>query len=422
MIRFFIHSELQDPSHKDYKKALIYTWAMFVIALFLIPYCIYFWFAYPEDLTKNLTNVVFGSLFIFGSCLGRFTRKLEYVIAFIALISYPPIMISIYNTGGIYSVEVVWIFVCLISQSIFINYRIGIAGGILVLCFYLYLFSCEYFHPETTLLYKQYIVSHSSVNNYLTLTFVTILVLVLLGTFSRALSAANKKIEELSKDKINSLERMLEEKTNELSIIRQSLAKDFHDEMGNKLASISILSQAIALKNEDNLASETTKQMLHNINIHAKELYEGTKDFIWSIDFKHDYIFELYIYLREFGESFFSKLNINFSSESFIPGDKSIRIDPIAARQVLFICKEIMTNAAKHAHCDEVKMLVTFASGQIILTIADNGCGFDPNTVTKRGLNNITRRTEKAGITLTIKSDSEGSVFTLKIPLPTQLW
>lgn len=422
MIRFFIHSELQDPAHPDYKKALIYTWAMFVIGLFLIPYCLYFWFAYPEDLTKNLTNIVFGGLFIVGVCLGKFTRRLEYVIAFIALISYPPIMISIYNTGGIYSVEVVWTLVCLISQCIFINYRVGIAGGIFVLFFYLYLFSSEYFHPEMSLQYKQYILSHSSINNYLTLTFVTILILVLLGTFARALTAANKKIEELSKDKIHSLERMLEEKTTELSVIRQSLAKDFHDEMGNKLASISILSQAIALKKDDALTNEETKKMLHNINIHAKDLYEGTKDFIWSIDFKHDYIFELYIYLREFGESFFSKLNINFASESFIPEDKSIRIDPVAGRQVLFICKEIMTNAAKHGHCDEVKMQVTLEAGQIILTIADNGCGFDLNTVTKRGLNNIIKRTEKTGIDLTIKSDPKGSVFTLKIPLPTQLW
>lgn len=421
MIRFFIHSQLQDPTHKDYKKALIYTWAMCIISLFLIPYFLYFWFAYPDDTTKNLTNLIFGGLFIFGVYLGKYARKIEYIIAFIALISYPPIMISIYHTGGIYSVEVVWIFVCLISQSIFINYRVGIAGGVLVLCFYLYLFLAEYFHPEKSLLYKEYILSHSGMNNYLTLTFVTVLISVLLTTFSRALNSANEKIQELSKDRISSLEHMLADKTTELSLIRESLAKDFHDEMGNKLASISILAQAIALQKEDAIANEETKKMLNNINIHAKELYEGTKDFIWSIDFKHDYIFELYIYLREFGESFFSKLNINFLAETSIQKEYPIRIDPITGRQVLFICKEIMTNAAKHASCDEVKMNIAFADRMIVLIISDNGCGFDLNSVRKRGLNNIIRRTEQHAIGLDINSNSSGSLFTLTISLPTQL-
>lgn len=57
------------------------------------------------------------------------------------------------------------------------------------------------------------------------------------------------------------------------------------------------------------------KGMLYSINFYVRDLYEGIKDFIWVIDFKYDYIFELYIYLREFGEFFFNKLNINFLSE-----------------------------------------------------------------------------------------------------------
>ncbi|WP_299248680.1 ATP-binding protein [uncultured Cytophaga sp.] len=422
MLRFLIHPTLQNPSHPDYKKALIYTWAMCTIGAFLIPYFIYFWVAYPEDTIKNSTNLIFGGLFIAGIYLGRYVQKIIYIIGFIALISYPPIMISIYHTGGIYSVEVVWIFVCLISQTIFIDYRVGIIGGIFSIIFYTYLFYIEHAIPEKEARYKEYILSHSNINNFLTLTFVTVLILSLLITFARSLTAANKKIEELSKDKIQSLENMLEEKTTELSLIRQSLAKDFHDEMGNKLASISILSQAIALQNVDSNATPETKEMLHSINIHAKELYEGTKDFIWSIDFKHDYVLELYIYLREFGESFFSKININFLSECSIPEETIMRIDPIVGRQVLFICKEIMTNAAKHATCDEVKLQLAFIEGFIVLRITDNGCGFDLIQVQKRGLNNMLRRSEKYKIGLDIDTNKQGSVFTLKIPLPTQMW
>lgn len=419
MFSFLIHPHLQDSKHKDYKKTLIYTWAMIVIGLFLIPYGLYFWFAYPNDTIKNLTNLIFIGLFVTGVYLGKYSRKIEYPIAFSALISYPPIMISIYHTGGIYSVEVAWIFVCLISQSIFINYRLGLAGGFLTLCFYLYLYLTEHLHPEKSLLYKEYVLSHSGINNYLTLTFVTVLVLVLLTLFSRKLHSANEKIEALSKDRIHSLEDLLADKTKELSLIRESLAKDFHDEMGNKLASISILAQAIVLKKDNPIPDEDTKKMLHNINIHAKELYEGTKDFIWAIDFKHDYFLELYIYLREFGESFFSKLNITFLSETSIQKENLISINPFIGRQIIFICKEIMTNAAKHASCDEVQMNLAVVKGSAILLISDNGCGFDLKSVNKRGLNNIIRRSESHKIGLHIKSNSKGSLFKLTITLPT---
>lgn len=87
---------------------------MFVIGLFLLLYCFYFWIYYLEDIVKNLINVIFIGLFVVGILLGRFFFKLDYVIIFVVLIFYLFIMISIYYIGGIYFVEVVWIFVCLI--------------------------------------------------------------------------------------------------------------------------------------------------------------------------------------------------------------------------------------------------------------------------------------------------------------------
>ena len=116
------------------------------------------------------------------------------------------------------------------------------------------------------------------------------------------------------------------------------------------------------------------------------------------------------------------KININFLSECSIPEETIMRIDPIVGRQVLFICKEIMTNAAKHATCDEVKLQLAFIEGFIVLRITDNGCGFDLIQVQKRGLNNMLRRSEKYKIGLDIDTNKQGSVFTLKIPLPTQMW
>lgn len=417
MLQYFIHPKLRDPAHQDYKKARIYTWAVLVMGAFLIPYCIYFWIRYPDDTIKNLTNLVFTGLFLFGILLGRLSSNFKNVTIFIAIISYPPIMISVYNTGGIYSVDIIWLFICLCTQCIFLNYRIGIVAAVAVTFYYLYL----YYEDSTNVLannpFKGYILSHNSTHNLFTLIFVTFLLVALLSTFSRTLAITNKKLDELSKEKIDMLEQRLLEKTNELSLVRQTLAKDFHDEMGNKLASISLLSQSVGLKISEEMPPEEISRLLATIEKRSKELYEGTKDFIWSIDLKSDYTDELFIYLRDFGEVFFEPLEISFYSNyqtlASVPG----RLSATAGRQMVYVCKELMTNAAKHAQCTEVYFTLESTDHTVTIALRDNGKGFLPHEVTQRGLRNIEQRVRNIKGECQVASSEAGTTYTIVLPM-----
>jgi signal transduction histidine kinase len=77
------------------------------------------------------------------------------------------------------------------------------------------------------------------------------------------------------------------------------------------------------------------------------------------------------------------------------------------------IAQEALANARKHAHAASIRVTLAETDGQIVLTVADDGVGFDlgaPRPVTAdtrsggMGLRSMRERAEAAGLTLTVHS------------------
>ena len=347
----------------------------------------------------------------------RFTPNFKIPLVYTAALSYIPIMISVYHTGGVYSVDLVWMFVCIISQSIFIDYRWGIFSSVIVCGYIVYLYFLENQLTAETNFFKNYVLTHNNTHYLFTWIFVVLLMATLVGTFARVLENTNRKLEELSKEKINELEIRVKQKTDELSQLRSSLARDFHDEMGNKLASINILSQSVAFTLHNKEQNLEAIKLLETIETRSRELFDGTKDFIWSIDFKSDYVFELFVYLRDFGEQFFNGMDISFYSHTNTSEASLAKVKSTAGRQLVLICKEIMTNAARHSQCTEIRFAVLSNVRTTTISLTDNGLGFDFENMPKRGLNNIQKRLEQIGASHSISSSDKGTSFEITMQL-----
>lgn len=417
MISFLIHPILRDAKHKDHRKAIVVAWFLFLILISVALYDIYFFFNYPKDTLKQITNLL--GLFVFVSCvlLLRFSSKIKPPLIVLSVTSLPATMVSVYHTGGIYSADISWLLLTAMGAFIIINIWWGMVSAAIVLLYLAFLFYADYTSVTEPSVFKEYVLSHNNAHYAFTWFFVLVLMGVLLGTFTLILNKTNKKVEELTKDRISELEQTIKSTTEQISALRSNIAKDFHDEMGNKLASINILSQSVALKLKNNASSEEIDQLLNTIELRSGELYQGTKDFIWSIDFKSDYINELFIYIRDFGENFFHQLDISYHSEKDFFQDSLSRLDASSIRQVIFVCKEIMTNAAKHSFCSEVVLKMKETSDTLQIIISDNGLGFDMNKVNRRGINNILNRTQAIKGRCTVESSNKGTVYTLEIPL-----
>ena len=81
--------------------------------------------------------------------------------------------------------------------------------------------------------------------------------------------------------------------------VRQKTSEDFHDEMGNKLTRISVLSDIL----ETQMLGEQQEQkkLIAQIKENVAALYAGTKDILWSLQPESDNLYEILNRIKDFG-------------------------------------------------------------------------------------------------------------------------
>ena len=179
----------------------------------------------------------------------------------------------------------------------------------------------------------------------------------------------------------------------ELNEVRENVAQDFHDELGNKLAGITVLS-GMMIENEEIKSSKWFAE-LTRINKDAQELYFGIKDFIWSIDSKNDDLQELIFYLKDFGAELFSSTSTQFNSLVDL-GEIQVKLPYYWSRQLLLLFKEAMTNTFKYAQASNCILEVKLEKDYLQISFSDNGKGFNENELKrKNGILNMRKRASK---------------------------
>lgn len=205
------------------------------------------------------------------------------------------------------------------------------------------------------------------------------------------------------------------ELSKEIEKVRKKVAQDFHDEMGNNLASISVLSQII--QNKLGQQSNGVEALLNKIDVAAKNLFSGTRDFIWAIDPKNDNLKEVYFNLKDFAEELFDNTGINFYA-SFDQEDEDIRLKLPSgwSRQLVLIFKEAFTNALKYSNASCVSMCFYVDNESFCIQVKDNGKGFSVKTNNNfRGINNMRDRAAKIKARFDIQSlANEGTSVVVK--------
>lgn len=200
----------------------------------------------------------------------------------------------------------------------------------------------------------------------------------------------------------------------QLNEMRHNIAQDFHDELGNKLAGITVLSEKL-LHDEDN-KNQQNFPIIERIYNDSQDLFQGIRDFIWAIDSKNGSLEELIFALTDFGEELFSHSGIKFIVNNHIE-NANFLLPNYWNRQLLLLFKEAMTNAFKHSNASHVELGFKVENNHLIITCIDNGVGFNMNELArKNGLINLQKRTQKLKSELVINSfEGTSIVFTGKL-------
>jgi signal transduction histidine kinase len=223
----------------------------------------------------------------------------------------------------------------------------------------------------------------------------------------------NWRLEKLRKRNLVLQRTLLEnqELQEKIEQMRHNVAQDFHDELGNKIAGITLMSDRLMY--DKNVEGTESFSVVKRINKDSQDLYHGIRDFIWAIDAKNDSLEELIVALTDFGEDLFQNSGIAFIVQNSIE-DKTIKLPLYWNRQLLLLFKEAMTNALKYSQAKKVTLYFDLDAELLKISLNDDGIGFYQESLKrKNGLLNMQNRAKKISGKLIIENQ-QGTQVTFK--------
>lgn len=186
---------------------------------------------------------------------------------------------------------------------------------------------------------------------------------------------------------------------------RTRLARDLHDEMGSRFTQISLLAgRALISAPQD----ESVREPIRSINGAVKDLASALEEIVWAANPKSDTLEGFSNYLSQYTGTVVRDANLRCRLD--IPTTIPERTLPSGIRhRLMMAAKEALNNALKHAHATEVSVRLELDGQRLVVTVSDNGGGFDPRTVKRgNGLNHLERRMEEIGGSCEIESRPDG--------------
>ncbi len=202
------------------------------------------------------------------------------------------------------------------------------------------------------------------------------------------------------------------EKELALQYERQRISSDLHDEIGSTLSSINIYTGlARTEKNKDSF--------LESISKNVTDVVSKLDDLVWKINPKYDslgsVITRLMFYAEPLAQAKVIKISLNVEEPL-----KTLNLNAEAKHHLFLILKELVNNAIKHAHCQNIFLTISQKGNQLTILVKDDGEGMlqTSGENQRNGMKNIAARIHELNGLLQIESDPvEGTLIRLSIPV-----
>lgn len=178
---------------------------------------------------------------------------------------------------------------------------------------------------------------------------------------------------------------------------RMRIARDIHDDLGNRLTTVSILS-GLALRNCGPGNGNGHSEQLQQIAATAQQATSALDEIVWTITPQNDVLPNLIDYIGEFTVEFLRTAGVRCRVD--LPNQPAHRPVPADVRHNLFLAvKEALNNVVRHAGATEVLLRIMADERALQVTIEDNGKGFDnaPAAKGSDGLRNMRQRISEVG-------------------------
>lgn len=185
--------------------------------------------------------------------------------------------------------------------------------------------------------------------------------------------------------------------------LRDRIARDLHDEVGSSISTISIYSRI--MQEQASTQSFDNRPLIDKINVFAGEIMESMNDIVWNINTRNDSFERIVSKMREHAFQLLEPrgYQVFFNVDSALA---SAALTMEKRREFYLIYKEALNNLAKYAAGSKAWISLSIQQNAILLTVKDNGIGFDTEVGHPgNGLNNMRQRAAILKGTFSIESE-----------------
>jgi signal transduction histidine kinase len=196
---------------------------------------------------------------------------------------------------------------------------------------------------------------------------------------------------------------------------RRRWARELHDETLQSLGGLRLLLSSALRSNDSDRAKDAMRQAVEqteheiaNLRAIITELRPAALD---ELGLRVAIEALLDRHREQSGFQIESELALSASS----PGEE--RLDGDLETTVYRMVQEALTNVAKHARAEHVRVAVNAAEGELRIEVQDDGVGFELDSAEQGfGLAGMQERAALAGGTLTLDSGAQGTLLTACLP------
>jgi signal transduction histidine kinase/ligand-binding sensor domain-containing protein len=176
---------------------------------------------------------------------------------------------------------------------------------------------------------------------------------------------------------------------------RGRIARDIHDDLGNRLTEIQLLT-GLAQRNRE--IPKDAGARIGEISSAARQATDALDEIVWAINPRNDTLPHLINYLGQFTTDFLRTAGIQCRVD--LPENPPAKSVSAEVRHNLFlVIKESLNNIARHSAATEVSILILVTDKSLSIIVKDNGRGFNgaPGHSGADGLDNMRRRIADIG-------------------------
>lgn len=237
--------------------------------------------------------------------------------------------------------------------------------------------------------------------------FLTAISLAFISILAYLINQKNKK-KYAKKLQLLENERQLKQE-------RERISKDLHDSLGAYANAVLYNTELL----EKEKTEEKRKDLIGDLKFASKDIITSLRETVWALK-KETYTAEdCLVRVRNFIQPFAKYYShISFRVEGEAPAGMELHYTK--ALNLVRIMQEAISNSIKHASPYTITLTSTFTDNNWQLIIADDGKGFDYETMKEQergnGLDNIEHRAVESGFKLSIQAaENKGTVITIII-------